>query len=77
MYISAPQIAHASTSLSKRFHLNVNRSLRRTVRKNPARTSIRRGVKSKPKIITRWSAGTKQAAKINGSRKYFLGTMNN
>jgi hypothetical protein len=27
-------------------------------------------------MITRWSAGTKQAAKINGSRKYFLGATN-
>jgi hypothetical protein len=75
--MTAPQIAHASTNLSKRFHLNVNRSSRTIIRKNPTRTSIRNGVKSRSKIITRWLAGTKQAAKINGSRKYFLRTINN
>jgi len=56
------------------FHFIILTSPRSRSHKNPTRTSIRRGVKSKSKIITLWSAGTKQTAKINGSRKNFLGT---
>ncbi len=71
----APKLK-AKTIMSKRFHLISLCSARRSILRTPNTTSPLRGVKSKPKIIIRWSKGMKQTAITNGSRKYFRGMAN-